>query len=44
MQDILRPYVPEYMGQVEEDNECILSKNIIRIKIKQTDGKGIFES
>ena len=24
MQDILRPYVPEYMGDVERDNESIL--------------------
>lgn len=24
MQDILRPYVPEYMGDVEKDSESIL--------------------
>lgn len=24
MQDVLRPYVPEYMGQVEENSECFV--------------------
>ena len=34
MKDILRPYIPEYNGEVHKGNECILHVILIKVVVR----------